>query len=40
VSRAGRRLGSDLRCPETGKQYVESGPDQLVELVQQAVAIS
>ena len=40
VSRAGRRLGSDLRCPETGKQYVESGPDQLVEIAQQAVGIS
>jgi UDP-2-acetamido-3-amino-2,3-dideoxy-glucuronate N-acetyltransferase len=38
VSRAGRRLGADLRCPDTGRQYVETAPDLLVELEEQVVA--
>ena len=39
VSRAGRRLGADLRCPDTGQQYMEAGSDRLVEVEKQAVAI-
>ena len=39
VSRAGRRLGADLKCPDTGQQYAESGPDRLVEVTEQVVAI-
>ena len=35
VSRAGRRLGPDLRCPETGQQYGETGPDRLIEVGKQ-----
>ena len=37
VSRAGRRLGVDLTCPDTGQRYVEAGPDQLVEIQEQVV---
>jgi UDP-2-acetamido-3-amino-2,3-dideoxy-glucuronate N-acetyltransferase len=39
VSRAGRRLGVDLKCPDTGRRYVESGPDRLVEMEEQVVAL-
>jgi UDP-2-acetamido-3-amino-2,3-dideoxy-glucuronate N-acetyltransferase len=39
VSRAGRRLGVDLKCPDTGQQYVEATPDRLVAVEEQVVAI-
>jgi UDP-2-acetamido-3-amino-2,3-dideoxy-glucuronate N-acetyltransferase len=39
VSRAGRRLGPDLRCPDTGQQYVETGAEQLVEVGEQVVTV-
>jgi UDP-2-acetamido-3-amino-2,3-dideoxy-glucuronate N-acetyltransferase len=29
MSRAGIRLGADLRCPIEGTSYVERGPDRL-----------
>jgi predicted dehydrogenase/acetyltransferase-like isoleucine patch superfamily enzyme len=37
VSRAGRRLGVDFICPETGQQYVETEPDRLVEVEERVV---
>ena len=30
VSRAGYRLGTDLKCPETGEQFVEVGENKLI----------
>lgn len=31
VGHAGARLGADLSCPESGRTYVETGPDRLEE---------
>lgn len=33
MSRAGRRLGPDLVCPQDGSRYRETGPDRLEEIL-------
>lgn len=33
MSHTGAKLGPDLVCPETGRRYRETGPDQLEEIV-------